>query len=235
MQTNIPLAFQQENIQIVNSFQALIAHTFQGQNNALCWHRDLQGDFQEIVHKLQLQDNITEVTKEDLLALDLSAAGNTARTIILQDIEALEKAGAAPNLNLLKCYERDEEFDFIATDVYSFHVDRAPILRDTFLCTYHGMASDILPNEYAIQKVLIPEVRAQLKALHNGDENDFEDFLKEYFFDLHYAPTDESKIINLGKGHLWRLAVDSPQQKVLPAVHRAPIESDGQYRLLLIC
>jgi hypothetical protein len=31
------------------------------------------------------------------------------------------------------------------------------------------------------------------------------------------------------------LAVDHPTQQVLPCVHRAPIEIDGEYRLLLIC
>ena len=62
----------------------------------------------------------------------------------------------------MKCYERDEKFDFISTDVYSFHVDRSPIATDTFLCTYHGTASDIIANEHAEQKILIPEIREKI-------------------------------------------------------------------------
>jgi hypothetical protein len=29
--------------------------------------------------------------------------------------------------------------------------------------------------------------------------------------------------------------VDHPEQQVLPCVHRAPLENNGEYRLLLIC
>jgi len=45
--------------------------------------------------------------------------------------------------------------------VYSYHVDRSPIATDTFLCTYHGAASDLIANEQALQKILIPEIREQ--------------------------------------------------------------------------
>lgn len=55
------------------------------------------------------------------------------------------------------------------------------------------------------------------------------------FFDLHYQPKPDAQPVNLGTGHIWRLAVDHPTQKVLPCVHRAPVEKDGEYRLLLIC
>ncbi len=87
-----------------------------------------------------------------------------ARDIILKDMQLLTDMGASPLLNLLKHYERDEELDFISTDVYSFHVDRSPIETDTFLCTYHGAASDIVPNDRVEQKVLIPEIREKLKV-----------------------------------------------------------------------
>ncbi|MDU5774154.1 DUF1826 domain-containing protein, partial [Acinetobacter sp.] len=176
-----------------------------------------------------------EISIEDLLALPLSEQGDLARDIILKDIQLLTDMGASPVLNLLKYYERDDELDFISTDVYSFHVDRSPIETDTFLCTYHGAASDIVPNDQVEQKVLIPEIREKLRALHDGSEAEFESFLAEYFFDLHYQPKSNAQPINLGTGHLWRLAVDHPTQKVLPCVHRAPVENDGEYRLLLIC
>jgi hypothetical protein len=168
-------------IEVVSSFSELVNSKFQGEMNALCWHRNLVGDFKEIVVKLELKENITEVSIEDLLALQLSEKGNLAREIILKDIQLLTDFGASPALNLLKCYERDDELDFISTDVYSFHVDRSPIETDTFLCTYHGAASDIVPNDQVEQKILIPEIREKLKELHDGPETEFETFLEEYF------------------------------------------------------
>ena len=126
-------------------------------------------------------------------------------------------------------------FHFSPTDVYSFHVDRSPVPTDTFLCTYYGESSDILPNSQAQQKVLIPEIRDALIKLHEGSDDDFESFLSEHFFDLHYEAEPNAQPISLGKGHLWRLAVDHPESKVSPCLHRAPMEKKGQNRLLLIC
>ena len=222
-------------ISMVSTFSELVNSNFQGAMNAICWHRHLFGDFQEVVAKLELKENITEVSVEDLLALQLSEQGCQAREMILGDIQRLTDLGASPSLNLLKCYERDEDFDFISTDVYSYHVDRSPIETDTFLCTYHGPASDILPHDQVEQKIQMPEIRAKLKELHDGPEAEFETFLEEYFFDLHYQPKPDAKPVNLGIGHLWRLAVDHPTQQAFPCVHRAPVENKGEYRLLLIC
>ena len=222
-------------IGVVSTFSELINSNFNGDMNALCWHRDLVGDFKEIVAKLELKENITEVSVEELLALQLSEKGHLAREMILKDIQLLTDFGASPSLNLLKIYERDEELDFISTDVYSYHIDRSPIETDTFLCTYHGPASDILPHDQVEQKILIPEIREKLKKLHDGPEAEFEAFLEDYFFDLHYQAKSDTKPVNLGSGHLWRLAVDHPTQQVLPCVHRAPTEKEGEYRLLLIC
>ncbi|WP_433763602.1 DUF1826 domain-containing protein [Flavobacterium ginsenosidimutans] len=222
-------------IGLVSTFSELVHTNFKGETNALCWYRNLDGDFKEIVGKLSLKENITEVSSTDLIALQLSEKGNIAREIILNDLKLLTDFGASPSLNLLKCYERDNEFDFISTDVYSFHVDRSPIATDTFLCTYHGAASDIVSNSQVEQKILIPEIRAKLKELHDGAEEEFENFLKENYFDLHYQLQADAEPINLGLGHLWRLAVDHPKQEVLPCVHRAPVENEGEYRLLLIC
>lgn len=222
-------------IGIVSNFSELTDTHFQGAMNALCWYRDLAGDFKEIVTKLQLEENITEVHPETLLALDLSEKGNLAREILLSDLQLLTDFGASPVLNLIKNYQRDEELEFISTDVYSYHVDRSPVPADTFLCTYYGAASDILPNDQVEQKILIPQIREKLKELHDDSETDFETFLSEHYFDLHYQPKPDAKAVNLGLGHLWRLAVDHPEQEVLPCVHRAPVENEGEYRLLLIC
>ena len=107
-------------------------------------------------------------------------------------------------------------------------------IRDS-LCTYHGASSEILPNAQAQQKVLIPEIREELKKLYDGPENGFESFLSEYFFDLHYKAKPNAKPISLGLGHLWKLAIDHPECQVPPCVHRAPKEKNGEKRLLLIC
>jgi len=226
---------ENKQIGIARSFTELVNTEFQGETNAICWQRNVEGDFKEIVSTLQLKENITEVSKEDLLALNLSEKGNIARETILKDLQLLTDFGASPSLNLLKNYERDDELDFISTDVYSFHVDRSPVGTDTYLCTYYGAASDIISNDQVTQKIVIPEIREKLKTLHTQFEGDFETFLKDYFFDLHYQPHDNAQPVNLGTGHLWRLAVDHPEQKVLPCVHRAPVENTGEYRLLLIC
>jgi hypothetical protein len=220
---------------IVSTFSELIQTDFVGERNALCWYRNLEGDFKEIVNKLQLKENITVVEPKDLLALQLSEQGIIAREIILNDLQLLADFGASPSLNLLKCYDRDDEFNFISTDVYSYHVDRSPIATDTYLCTYHGATSEIIANEQAVQKIRIPEIREKLKALHNGPSEEFDDFLKEHYFDLHYQAQPNTTPTNLGVGHLWRLAVDHPKQQVPPCIHRAPVEKEGEYRLLLIC
>ena len=222
-------------IGLVSSFSELVETNFNGEMNALCWYRNLDCDFKEIVNQLRIKENITEVFPEDLIALKLSEKGNTAREIILNDLKLLADSGASPSLNLLKCYERDDEFDFISTDVYSFHVDRSPIATDTFLCTYHGAASDIIANSKAEQKILIPEIRTKLKELYDGPAEGFENFLEENYFDLHYQADADVEPTNLGLMHLWRLAVDHPKQLVEPCIHRAPIENEGEYRLLLIC
>src|SRR5690606_22472076 len=155
--------------------------------------------------------------------------------VILNDIELLTELGASPTLNLLKCYERDTMLDFISTDVYSYHVDSSPVATDTYLCTYYGASSYILPNDSVTQKILIPEIRTKLRKLFEGTESEFQFFLEEFYFDLHYQPNFNAKPINLGLGNLWRLAVKNPQQVVPPCVHCAPNENKDEFRLLLIC
>lgn len=220
---------------VVSNFSDLMTTSFSGIRNTICWQRNLAGDFEEIVNKIKFDENMSEVSAEDLISLQLSKEGDIARSIILEDLRLLNDAGASPSLNLIKKYDRDEDFNFISTDVYSFHVDRSPFATSTFLCTYFGPSSDILPNDQALQKVLIPEIREKLKELHNGSNTEFDSFLEEFYFDLHYEPLANAQPISLEKGNLWRLSVDHPGQDVPPCIHRAPTETDGEYRLLLIC
>lgn len=222
----------QNQIRTVNSFEDLVSKQFQRELNAICWKRSLQGDFSEIVQKLETAENLVEIDPRELRELQLSEQGQLARAVLLTDFGLLKAHGASPSLNLIKYYERDDFF--FPTDVYSFHVDRSPIPTSTFLCTYHGAASEILPNSQAEQKVLIPEIRAELRKIYDGIEEGFEEFLMEHFFDLHYQSLPDTQPINLGIGHLWRLAVDHPERDYLPCVHRAPMEND-ETRLLLIC
>ena len=179
--------------------------------------------------------NITTLDEEDLLDLDLSAKGDLAREVLLSDMRLLEAQGASPILNVIRAYERDEAYPFFPTDVYSYHVDRSPIPLATFLCTYHGAASEIIPNAQATQKILIPSIREELKKEYDGAAEEFESFLTENFFDLHYQAHPNAKPVNLGIGHLWKIACDFPNNPVLPCLHRAPLEKHGEKRLLLIC
>ncbi|MFB6457122.1 hypothetical protein ACE38W_17760 [Chitinophaga sp. Hz27] len=230
----IDLSHAENQIQCVTNFQDLVSTPFAGVVNAVCWVRELRGDFSEVVRKITLSGNITEVEEEELRALELSEQGQLAREILLHDLQLLRDHGALPVLNVIKYYEEDDTYPFISTDVYSFHVDRSPVPTDTFLCTYYGDASEILPNSQAEKKVLIPAIREELKKLYDGPAEGFESFLSEYSFDLHYQAKPGSHPINLGHGHLWRLAVDHPESQVPPCVHRAPKERSG-YRLLMIC
>lgn len=222
-------------IKSVANFDEFVSTPFQEDINVVCWSRDLKGDFEEIVKKVESEENITVIDEEQLLNLELSVQGELARAIILNDFALLKEYGASPTINIIKYYERDEEHPFFPTDVYSFHVDRSPIPTETILCTYYGAASDILPNAQAEQKIQIPEIREQLKRQFTGKDEEFETYLVENFFDLHYQAKPNAQLINLGLGNLWKLSVDHPNNPVLPCVHRAPEEKTGESRLLLIC
>jgi len=231
----IDLLHAENQVHCVTNFQDLVSTPFNGEINAICWTRKLTGDFSEIVKKVALSGNITAIEQEELHDLQLSEQGQLARKILLNDLMVLEAHGASPILNVINSYDRDDTYPFFPIDVYSFHVDRSPIPIDTFLCTYYGAPSEILPNSQGTKKVLIPEIRDGLKNLYHGTEDGFESFLSEHFFDLHYQAKPNAHPISLGVGHLWRLAVDHPGSQVPPCIHRAPKEKPGQNRLLLIC
>ena len=221
-------------IQVVNNFQDFVSTPFHGEVNAICWARELEGDFAEVVQKCRLVENMISLESEDLQEIKLSEQGELARKVLIHDLQLLTEHALSPTLNIIKHYERDESFPFFPTDVYSWHVDRSPLPGSTFLCTYHGASSDIVSNAQVEQKILVPEIRAELRKLHQR-EGSFEDFLVEHFFDLHYQAKPDAQATNLGIGHMWRLAIDHPEAEVLPCVHRAPIEKSGEPRLMIIC
>jgi hypothetical protein len=224
----------EKQIQYVTNFQDFVSAPFKGNINAICWTRTLHGDFSEIVKKVALTGNITEIGPKEICELSLSKQGELAREILLNDLKLLNDHGASPTVNVIKCYDRDDTYPFFPTDVYSFHVDRSPIPTDTILCTYYGAPSEILPNSQGRKKVLIPETRDRLKKLYKGADDGFESFLSEHFFDLHYEAGPDAHPISLGLGNMWRLAVDHPESQVPPCLHRAPNEH-GLPRLLMIC
>ena len=224
-------------IKRVNSFQELVGTPFTAGVNALCWERNLVGDFGEVVRLLGVSEGVTPVDEARLRSLPVSAAGRAAIEILLADQQLLREHGAAPVLNCFQGYPRDDEPQIVPTDVYSFHADSAPVEAETFLCTYHGAPSEGLRNEEAQRRVNHPETRAALLKLFGGEDNDsFHAFLKENCYDLHYAPVAAAQPFSFGIGNLWRIATDWPGCPVPPCIHRAPEDLPGQpARLLLIC
>jgi hypothetical protein len=184
-----------------------------------------------------VSEGVTPIDKACLRELPVSAAGRVAIEVLLEDQRLLQEHGAAPVLNCFLSYPREEEPVVVPTDVYSYHADSAPVEADTFLCTYHGAASEGLRNEEAQRRVDHPATRAELLKLFGGEDSaDFREFLAENCYDLHYAPAPLARPFSFGVGHLWRIATDWPGSPVPPCIHRAPENFPGQPpRLLLIC
>ena len=114
----IDLSHADNQIQCVTNFKDLVSVPFDGVMNAVCWARTLTGDFSEIIKKVALHENMLVLEPEELCELTLSAQGQLARKILLNDLEQLKAHGASPILNLIRCYERDDAYPFFSTDVY---------------------------------------------------------------------------------------------------------------------
>ena len=233
-----PFALLQDypRLKVVGSFEELVMTPMRDGINALCWPRALPGDFGEIVEKLRVGKGITSIDDACLLALDLSDAGQVAREVLLQDQELLRQHELLPSLDCINGYVNEIESELLRTDVQSWHVDSATVEADTYLCTYYGADSEGLRNEEAVRRVDVPEIRAELLKLYDGEEGEgFRDFLNENYLDLHYRLLPHARPFSFGLGHLWRIATEYPDSPVPPCIHRAPATLPGQPpRLLLI-
>ncbi len=227
-------------IQVVTSFEALLATPLAANCNAVCWQRTLAGDFEEVMRGgvvgREATDGIYTLDEASLSAMRVSAAGATAVATLVSDLQRLQQVGHQPKLDCVVRYARDDEDEVMATDVYSFHVDRATVATETFLCSYTEPASEGLCNEDAVRRVDMPQIRARLLEEFGGCEGEeFTAWLAEHCFDLHYAPVAHGRPFDFGVGNLWRIAVDYPGCPVSPCIHRAPETPHGAPpRLLLI-
>jgi hypothetical protein len=231
---SIPTGY--DRVQVVGSFEELVGTRFGEGVNALCWPRILVGDFAEVVTALGAGEGIVVLDSARLQGLPVSAAGRMAIDVMMEDQRQLRERGLDPVLNCIHGYPRDEDAGPVATDVFSFHADSAPVEAETWLCTYHGPASEGLRNDEAVRKVDIPAIRAALLEQFGVEDDDaFRESLSEHCYDLHYAPMPGARPFSFGVGHLWRLAVEWPGSPVPPCIHRAPIHGPADPpRLLLI-
>jgi len=196
----------------------------------------LTGDFAEMVALLGAGEGIVTLDDARLASLPVSAAGRVAVGVLLEDLRRLRECERDPVLNCIHGYPRDEDAGPVCTDVFSFHADSAPVEADTWLCTYHGAASEGLRNDEALRRVDIVETRVELLKEYGGEDDDgFREYLAENCYDLHYAAVAQARPFSFGFGHLWRIAVEWPGSAVPPCIHRAPETLPGEPpRLLLI-
>lgn len=233
--TSLHLPTDYSRIQVVRSFAELVSTPLMGELNALCWERTLPGDFREIVRALGPGEGIVPIEDARLRALPLSDAGRIARKILLADLEQLRAHDLLPSLDCVYSSRLDESGP-VPTDVSSYHVDSATVPADTYLCSYVETCSEGLRNDQALRKVDVPEIRAQLLQLYGGnDDADFQEYLNDHYYDLHYAPLPGAQPFSFGLGNLWRIATEYPDSPVPPCIHRAPLTKPGMPpRLLLI-
>jgi hypothetical protein len=224
-------------IKVAANFDELASFPFGPDVNALCWPRELPGDFDDLAAAFRDETSVTSLDEETLHALTkkLSPAARAAAAALLEDQRLLKSHGLNPSLECVPRYRRDEEAA-VPTDVYSFHADRAPVKTDTWLCSYNEAATEGLRNDSAQRHIDRPATRAELlKQFEREGAGDFQDYLSENCYDLHYAPLPGAVPFSFGIGNLWRIAVEYPGCPVPPCLHRAPETVPGRLpRLLLI-
>ncbi len=222
-------------IKTVGSFQELASTPFADGVNALCWPRVLPGDFREIVGRLDVSPGINNLDVEQVASLPVSAAGRAALDVLVEDQQLLRSLDLSPSLDCVEGSLRADDPAPVRTDVYSFHVDSATVEADTWLCTYHGAASEGLRNDEAVRRVDIPETRAELLQVFGGDDDEaFLEYLNDHYYDLHYTLLPQAQLFSFGLGNFWRIATEYPGSPVPPCIHRAPLTLPGMPRRLLL-
>lgn len=236
--SSVPLPFDPTafpGVGIVGSFDELVSTRFSGKVNALCWPRQLSGDFSEIEQRLPEIDGITTLDEEDLLGLKLSPSGKVARDQLINDQRLLTKQGLQPSLDLVPSGAPDLNQGPVRTDVGDWHVDSATIEADTYLCSYFGAATEGVLNTDVTCQTEILATREILRKIYGcEDDAGFTAYLTGKFYDLHYAPNPSARVYSFGTGHLWRIATKYPGSPALPCVHRAPTTTPDQPRRLLL-
>lgn len=227
-----------DRIKIVSSFDELVTSVFGPKVNAMCWPRMIAGDFDELARYFSDVEDVMSLDAEILSSIcpRLSDMGKLAVNLLLGDQRMLQAHGMSPSLECVPRYLRDDILEAVPTDVYSFHADRAPVRADTYLCSYNEAATEGLRNDMAQKHIDIAATRARLYAQFEREgADDFETYLKENCYDLHYAPLVGAVPFSFGLGHLWRIAIEYPGCPVPPCLHRAPETVAGRPpRLLLI-
>jgi hypothetical protein len=229
-------SFANDQVRVVSSFEELVSAPFSDAVNALCWRRELAGDFAEVAKAIVAHEPILTLDESMLRNLTLSAAGRTAVEVMLRDLRRLQERDLLPELNLIQAYPREEAPRAVPLDVYSFHADSATTEADTYLCTYFGPPSEAVRNDEAFRYIDRRDIRAALLAEFGGsDGSAFEEYLHDAGYDLHYGALPQARPFSFGIGNLWRIATEYPGSPVAPCIHRAPTTSPGDPpRLLLI-
>ncbi len=222
-------------VRYVESIEALLATPFGGTCSAVCLRRSPKGDFDELLRSCDAETSSAPIDFASLARTELSPAGQAAAAYLQRDLQLLSEAGHTPSVEFVRSYARDPD-GLLPTDVYSFHVDRAPVPAVTFLCTYTGQPSEGLFPDEAERRVDDPEVRVRALASFGGPDGPaFRAFLSEQHYDLHYRPVPGAKPFSFGLGNLWKLAVQYPGAPVSALIHRAPApDAKPQARLILI-
>jgi len=228
-----------DGVRVVGSFGELVGTAFGAGVNALCWERQLEGDFGAVVAalgELGEREGIVSVDEAVLRGLRLDMAGRVARDVLLADLELLWEHELEPSLDCVYEGRRDTRGGPVETDVYSYHADSATVAADSYLCSYTVAASEGLRHAEAVRRVDVAATRAALLAQYGGaDDGGFREYLAEHCYDLHYVPLPGARPFSFGLGNLWRIAIQYPGCPVPPCIHRAPTTRPEQApRLLLI-
>ena len=240
----MPSARFPSRVQVVDTIDDLLTKPFADGANAVCLPRefgvDIEGGFKElaglIVASMDEDDDLVSVDEHLLQTMPMSTTGRRAALVLCEDLRRLREHGRDPSLNCIRAYATDDRGLPIATDVMSFHVDRADIEVDTFLCTYAGAPSELLDNDDATRLIDDDVIRSMLRAASGAmDDVAFADMIRQGHFDLHYRPKPGAQIFSCGRFALWKVAVAWPGARVLPCIHRAPSTTPHDPpRLLLI-